>query len=273
MPRPVQQLAADLVQALVVHQQHLRRDGQLQLPGWRAVRGRGPQRRGALGGPKLLPGDVRGAVAEQHRVDPLHPSGPLFPHVQVGLQQRPALQDMRRRNPALRQPALLQQHPLVPGIGPVGLGPPLRAAQMRGLGRIGQVRRQPRRDDLLGHIPPSRAAFQREMGVLPGEPGQPLRQVLAVGRADLPAPHLPGLGIDIVEGDLLPVDIQPAYDGHRDLLKLPRTPRNGAAPGTTWMLPASIFTRLSWGGLLPDGPMPLHPAQPLTAAAGACHLS
>jgi len=39
------------------------------------------------------------------------------------------------------------------------------------------------------------------------------------------------------------------------------------------MLPASIFTRLSWGGLLPDGPMPLHPAQPLTAAAGACHLS
>jgi hypothetical protein len=33
------------------------------------------------------------------------------------------------------------------------------------------------------------------------------------------------------------------------------------------MLPASIITRLSWGGLPPDGPVPLHPAQPLTAAA------
>jgi hypothetical protein len=83
------------------------------------------------------------------------------------------------------------------------------------------------------------------MGVLPGELGQPFRQVLTVGRADPPAPHLPSDRIGIVERDLLPVDIQPAYDRHRDLLKLPRTPRQPAAPGTTWMLPASIITRLS----------------------------
>ena len=42
----------------------------------------------------------------------------------------------------------------------------------------------------------------------------------------LAAPHLPGHGVQVVEGDLFPVDIQPAYDGHRDLLKL----RRGAHP-------------------------------------------
>src|SRR6266849_5471006 len=47
-------------------------------------------------------------------------------------------------------------------------------------------------------------------------------QARPVGRADLAAPHLPGAGVEVVEGDLLPVDIQPAYDGHRDLLKLRR---------------------------------------------------
>ena len=49
-----------------------------------------------------------------------------------------------------------------------------------------------------------------------------------VSRGNLAALHLPGDGVQVVEGDLLPVDIQPAYDGHRDLLKLQRgisTPR------------------------------------------------
>src|SRR5215470_2277206 len=52
------------------------------------------------------------------------------------------------------------------------------------------------------------------------EPGQPGAQVRAVGRGDLAAPDLPGDSVEVVEGDLLPVDIQPAYDWHRDLLKL-----------------------------------------------------
>ena len=81
------------------------RGGHLQLPGWRQLRGRGPQRRGALGGPSRCPA-MRGALVEQHRVDPLHPPGVLCPQVLVELEQRPALQDLRRRDPALRQPAL-----------------------------------------------------------------------------------------------------------------------------------------------------------------------
>jgi len=45
---------------------------------------------------------------------------------------------------------------------------------------------------------------------------------------DLPAPHLPTHRVDIVERDLLPMNVQSTYDGHRDLLKLqgqlPNTP-------------------------------------------------
>ena len=44
----------------------------------------------------------------------------------------------------------------------------------------------------------------------------------AVGRGDLAALHLPGRGVEVVERDLLPMDVEPAYDGHRDLLKLRR---------------------------------------------------
>jgi hypothetical protein len=50
-------------------------------------------------------------------------------------------------------------------------------------------------------------------------------RVLPVRGRDLPARHLPGRGVGVVEGQLLPVNIQSAYDGHRDLLKLPRAPQ------------------------------------------------
>ena len=55
-----------------------------------------------------------------------------------------------------------------------------------------------------------------------GEPRQPGPQMHPVGRGDLAALHLPGRGVQIVERELLPVDVEPAYDGHRDLLKLQR---------------------------------------------------
>src|SRR5271157_3157331 len=85
------------------------------------------------------------------------------------------------------------------------------------------MRRNPGRGQLLHDIPPPGTPLDRERGILTaGEPRQPGPQVLPVSRADLAAPYLPGHGIEVVEGDLLPVDIQPAYDGHRDLLKLPK---------------------------------------------------
>src|SRR6185312_4084653 len=45
--------------------------------------------------------------------------------------------------------------------------------------------------------------------------GQPPRQMRPVGRRD-PSPLDPaGDRVHVVERDLLPVDVQPAYDGHR----------------------------------------------------------
>ena len=159
-------------------------------------------------------------------MDPLHPGGVLGPQVVIQLQQRPAFQDVAGRDPALRQPALGQQHPQVPAVGLVGLGVPLAAAGEGGVGRLGQMRRDAGRGQLLRDIPPPGAPLDRERDILAAvEPRQPGPQVRPVGRADLAAPHLPGHGVEVVEGDLLPVDIQPAYDGHRDLLKLRRGAR------------------------------------------------
>ena len=115
----------------------------------------------------------------------------------------------------------------MPAVSLIGLGVPLAAPGERGIGRLGQVRRDPGRGQLLGDIPPPGAPLDRERDIITaGEPGQPGPQVLPVSRADLATAHLPGHGVEVVEGDLLPVDIQPAYDGHRDLLKL----RRGAHP-------------------------------------------
>jgi hypothetical protein len=147
----------------------------------------------------------------------------LAAQVMVGLQHRPAFQDVPGRDPALRQPALGQQLPQVPAVGLVGLSVPLAAAGERGVGRLCQMRRDAGRGQLLGDIPPPGAPLHRERDV-PGavEPRQPGAQVFPVSWRDLAALHLPGAGVEVVEGDLLSVDIQPAYDGHRDLLTLRR---------------------------------------------------
>ena len=224
VPGRVQQLVPHRVQPGLQRLDHLQGGGDLQLPGRGQVRGRRrPQLGHALPGAQRALAQRRGALVEQDRVDPLRPGGALAAQVVVQLQQRPALQDAGGRDPALRQPALGQQHPQVPGVGLVGLGVPFPPAPCRGVGRLGQMRRDPGRGQLLGHIPPARAPLHRERDVLPaGEPRQPGPQMLPVGRGDLAAPHLPGLGVQVVEGDLSPVDIQPAYDRHRDLLELRR---------------------------------------------------
>jgi hypothetical protein len=73
----------------------------------------------------------------------------LAAQIVVGLQQRPALQDLRRRDPALRQPTVGQQLPQVPGVGLAGLGVPLAAAGEGGADRLGDVRRDAGRGQLL----------------------------------------------------------------------------------------------------------------------------
>ncbi len=77
---------------------------------------------------------------------------------------------------------------------------------------------EPGAHDLLGDIPPAGRAFKGEVGLLAGEASKPGPQLQAVGRAELAAAGLAGVGIEDVVGDLPPVDVEAAYDGHRDLL-------------------------------------------------------
>jgi hypothetical protein len=128
----------------------------------------------------------------------------------------------------------------VPAVGLIGLGVPLAAAGEGSVGRLGQMRRDAGRGQLLGDVPPPRASLDRECDVIAAaEPGQPGPQVPPVGRADLAAAHLPGAGAGVVEGDLLPVDIQPAYDG------LPTISSAGAhARAPMRIAYASIVTRV-----------------------------
>jgi hypothetical protein len=96
----------------------------------------------------------------------------------------------------------------VAGVGAVGLGAPLRAAQRPGVGRLGQVRCDPGTLQLLGDEPPAGGGLQGEVGLLTGEPRQPGPQLEAGGRAELAAAGLAAVGIDPVVGDLPPVDVE-----------------------------------------------------------------
>jgi hypothetical protein len=241
VPGGIGQLVPQLMHPGLQRLDHVQGGGDLQLPGRRQADGRGrPQLGQARPGAQRALAQGRGALVEQHRVDPLHPGRVPSPQIVIGLQQRPAFQDAAGRDPAFRQPALGQQQPQVPAVGLVSLGVPLAAAGERGVRRLGQMRRDPGRGQLLRDIPPPGAPLDRERGILPvSEPRQPRPQVLPVRQAYLATAYLPGHGIQIVEGDLLPANNQPAYDRHRDLLTL----RRGARTPPCELPTRSILTR------------------------------
>jgi hypothetical protein len=155
-------------------------------------------------------------------VDALVPAG--VPADQRAAQPDPGARvgDVGWWPPRLGQRAGAQQLPQVAGVGPVGLGAPLGAAQRPGVGRLGQVRAAPGALQLLGDEPPAGGGLQGEVRLLAGEPSKPAAQLHARGRAELPAAGLAGGGVDPVVGDLPAVDVEASYDGHRDLLWLPR---------------------------------------------------
>jgi hypothetical protein len=126
----------------------------------------------------------------------------------------PQVQEVRRSDPRLRQPILLQQLAQQPGIGPVGLGATLAAPQRGSVGRLGQVRGHPGRLELLDHQPPPGAALHRDVAATRGQLAQPPSQPLAGGRGDLPPPGLTGLPVDPVEGALPAMHVKRSYDHH-----------------------------------------------------------
>jgi hypothetical protein len=139
----------------------------------------------------------------------------LFPQSPIQIQDRPAIQHDRRRDPALRQVRLEQQITHQPRIAPgrswpASLGPRLAEVSAGSP----QVHPRPRGDKFLGHIPPPRTSLHRERDIVTtAEPlRQPPPQLVSIRRRDHPTPHPSRLRIHIVEGDLSTMDVQPAYD-------------------------------------------------------------
>jgi hypothetical protein len=85
------------------------------------------------------------------------------------------------------------------------------------------MRGQPGPRDLLGDVASPGAPLHREIhvGTAGESAGKPVGQMRPVCGRDLPPRQLAGIGIDIVERQLLPVNVQSSYDGYRNLLKLP----------------------------------------------------
>jgi hypothetical protein len=161
------------------------------------------------------------ALVETDRVDALHPAGVLAAQVVVEPQQRPGLQHQLRWDPTLRDPAALEQLTQQLRVRPVGLGPLLTTPRGGGIGRLGQVRHHSSTAQLFHHVPPPGAALHRELHIgHTVETAQPHRQIPPIGRSDLPPRQLSRRPVDIVEGQLLSVQIQPAYDRHGNLLTL-----------------------------------------------------
>jgi hypothetical protein len=132
----------------------------------------------------------------------------------IGLRQHPVLQDLRRRDPALRQPAPAGGSRISLESALSVLARLLRPRR-RGISRLGQMRPGPGSCQLPGHITPPGARLNGERHPAhPGDPLQPGPQMPPVSRGDLPALHLPRHHVQVIERDLLPVmSIPPAIDG------------------------------------------------------------
>jgi hypothetical protein len=96
------------------------------------------------------------------------------------------------------------------GVVPVVRGCPAGAP----VARLGQQCGDPHPLQLLDHEPPPGASLDRERHVLTADgPLQPVPQRFPADQGDPASPHLPGDGVQIVEGDLSTMDVEPSYDG------------------------------------------------------------
>ena len=167
------------------------------------------------------PGEGRHALVEEGGLDPLQPGGALLGEVHVQPHHSARLLDVLGRDPGLREGAGGEELAEMPGVDAVGLRvhlPPPPGAGLRGLGEVGL---DPGAMQLLDHEAPAGAALQRERR-RPGDDvlREPGADRLPVGRHDPSPADLAGLRLDEVEGELSTVHVEPAYDGHGDLLTL-----------------------------------------------------
>ena len=107
------------------------------------------------------------ALVEQLGVDALLPGPALVHEVDVRPAQSTHLEHVVGRDPRLGQLARVQQISEQPGVGAIGLGVLLASPHRLRVRRLGQVRLEARRGDLLDHVSPASAALHRHCHRLP----------------------------------------------------------------------------------------------------------
>src|SRR3954447_22854511 len=133
------------------------------------------------------------------------------------------------------------------GVGAVGLRTPHGPAGGRGVGRLRQMRLDPGTLQLLHDEPPAGAGLDRERRRRSIDVRlEPATQQHPVRRGDATPPGLAAALIQIVEGDLPPVNVQSAYDPHRGPPQAPTADALNSAPELRGSLRMSSFPR--WRG-------------------------
>jgi hypothetical protein len=149
--------------------EHAQRQRDELTPGWRKLR---PSQRFPAG-LRAQSQSGRHPLVEQLRVDALLPGGALIDQRLAQTHQRAQLEDVRRRDPRLRQLAGNKQPRLQITIGVVGLRAPLAPAPGRPLSRVGQMGAVAGPLDLLDHEPPAGCPVNDELGPTVRELPQP----------------------------------------------------------------------------------------------------
>src|SRR5207237_5056569 len=111
----------------------------------------------------------RHALVEQLRVDALLPRAALIDQRLAQTHQRAQLEDLRRRDPRLRQLAAEQQPQLQITVGVIGLRAPLAPASGRRLSRVSQMRAVAGALDLLDDEAPARRPLDDKLHRMAGE--------------------------------------------------------------------------------------------------------
>jgi hypothetical protein len=99
----------------------------------------------------------------EHRVHPLLPLRALMHERSPAPHPGTEIEQMRGRNPRLREPTDQQQLPQMPGVRPAGLRAMLLALQATGLRRLSEMRLSADPLQLLNEEPPARRRLQRDL--------------------------------------------------------------------------------------------------------------
>ena len=111
----------------------------------------------------------------ERRLDPLLPLAALLRERVAQPDPGAKVKDVIGRDPRLRQPLDHQQLPQMPSVGAITLGALLRAPQLGGLRRLGQMHLGTDPAQLLDHEPPARRRLQRDLELLAAETPRNLR--------------------------------------------------------------------------------------------------